>query len=153
MSDKPIVDELEITPIDSEPRARRVPSGRAERVKAKAAPAYKEGALVEPLAKAYAAFAIGLMPFAPMSANQVMRNTEACAEAWDEWAKTSPTVRRMLYPFLNVSGGAKVFAAHLPIMIAVGLETGALSRFASMGLGDRIEEWLRDSTEDDYNDD
>lgn len=149
MSDKPIVDELEISLVtDDTTRTtpRRVPSGRPTKTK-KTAPQYKEGALVEPLTKAYAAFALGTMPFAPMTANQIMQRAEECAQAWDEWAKVSPTVRRLLYPLLNVSGGAKVFAAHLPIAVAVMVETGAMNRFIANGFGDRVEEWLGAATE------
>lgn len=137
MTDKPLVDELDkldITPSADMPAPRRVPASSG---KAKTAPPYKAGALVEPLTKVYAAFGLGLMPFAPTAAGAIAENGESCAEAWDEWAKTSPAVRRLLYPLLNVSGGAKVLAAHLPILLAVVMERAAGTNFA-----DQVERYL-----------
>lgn len=138
MSDKPIIDELTITPVDDVPTPRRtVSTGRTTRT-SKAAPPYKEGALIEPLRKAYAAFGLGLMAFSPQTALAVAENAESCALAWDEWAKTSPAVRKLLYPLLNVSGGAKVLAAHLPILLAVVAE-----KMEGTNLAAQVERYLQ----------
>lgn len=161
MSDKPIVDELEIFPVDT-PRATNRTQRTSSRPSKKPVPPYKEGALVDPLSKIYAALAIGLLPFAPRTATAIMaprvvtldddteveRTTgEDCAHAWDEWAKTSPTVRRMLYPFINVSGAAKVFAAHLPIMFSVVAESGLLSRLTNgTPFADMVEQYVYAAT-------
>lgn len=161
MSDKPIVDELEITPVDS-PRTVNRTQRTLPRPTKKTAPPYKEGALVGPLSKMYAALAIGLLPIAPKTATAIMsprvvtldddteveRTTgEDCAHAWDEWAKTSPAVRRMLYPLINVSGGAKVVAAHLPIVFSVVAESGLLARLINnTPFADMVEQYLYAAT-------
>lgn len=157
MSDKPIVDELEILPVEDSPKQRRQLPTRPTATKAKkTAPPYKEGALVEPLSKMYAALALGIMPLAPRTATAIMSETEdgstvaeSCARAWDEWAKTSPAVRRLLYPLLNVSGGAKVVAAHLPILLAVGIESGIVSRFlGNPTFADQVEQFLKSGAQE-----
>jgi hypothetical protein len=43
----------------------------------------------------------------------------------------------MLYPLLNVSAGAAVFAAHLPILLAVVMEMKPGTQFA-----DTVESYL-----------
>jgi hypothetical protein len=130
MTDRPIIDDLpdieeikDDSPLlDAPRRVNGATPARTSRTKTKPAPTYRKGALIEPLERFYATAAIGLLPFAPRTAEILAEQSEKCAQAWDEWAATSPAVRRMLYPLLNVSNGAKVAAAHLPIAIAVYME-------------------------------
>lgn len=166
MSDKPLIEDLALsTEFDAAPRR---PPGRPPGAKTKKpVPPYRQGALIEPLEKMYGALALGLMPFAPLTARSILSdvevtlednstvvrsNAENIAHAWDEWAKTSPAVRRLLYPLLNVAGGAKVVAAHLPILMAVALETGLVSKLLSHGVGEQAEEFVRRMTTVDNDD-
>lgn len=139
MSDKPIIDDLDIQPVEDTPPRRTAVASTTR--KTKAAPPYREGKLIDPLTKVYAAFGLGLFPFAPRAAMAIAENAETCAIAWDDWARTSPAVRRMLYPLLNVSGGAKVVGAHIPILLAVLSERMEGSAFA-----EKIESWLKTVT-------
>lgn len=143
MSDKPIVDDLSFEDIETEPSVNDRKSAPAKTAtkrtppKTKPAPAYRQGALIEPLTRLYATGAIGIMPFAPRTGETVLNQAEECAKAWDDWARTSPAVRRILYPLLNVSAGAAVFAAHLPILLSVVMEMRPNSPFA-----DQVENYL-----------
>lgn len=146
MSDIPLVDELKFADVDDSPNDRRSSPAKKTTSKTttrKAAPPYKQGALIEPLTKVYATFAVGCMPIAPRTGEALINNAEACAQAWDDWARTSPTVRRMLYPLLNVSAGAAVFAAHLPILMCIVMEARPNSSFA-----DTVESYLAKVTPD-----
>lgn len=132
MSDTPLVDDLRITEVQEDRPAPGANGRRSTAKRAKPAPTYRKGALVEPLARTYATFAVGLSPFAPQTSVVLMKQAETCAESWDKWAATSPMVRRLLYPLLNISGGAEVLAAHLPIVAAVAIEMKQGTRLAEM---------------------
>lgn len=164
MSDKPILDDLDISLVEETPR-RMVSNGRARATAKKPTPAppYRQGALVEPLSKLYGMVAIGLMPVAPRTAmtilseqtvtdvesgqTETLLNAEIIARAWDEWAKTSPAVRRLLYPLVNVGAGAKVFAAHLPLILALIVEFAPGFRFS-----DQVESFLQSMSSDPVRD-
>lgn len=141
MSDKSILDGLSFTEVSEKdkPAPRKASKPRTKVT----APPYREGALIEPLSKLYATGALGLMPFAPLTAEALMLNAEACAKAWDEWARTSPTVRRLLYPLINASAGAAVLGAHLPIAMAVVMELRPGTPFANA-----MEGYLSGGTEE-----
>lgn len=135
MSDTPLVDDLQFSEIDTPNR--KAPAKKAASSRPKTAPPYRQGALIEPLTRMYATMAVGVMPIAPRTGEALINQAETCAEAWDEWAKTSPAVRRLLYPLLNVSGAAAVFAAHLPIVMCIAMEMRPNSSFA-----DTVESYL-----------
>lgn len=83
-------------------------------------PPYKEGMFVEPLAQMYAMAGMAfLMVGKENSALAFMENGHNCAEKLDEWAKTSPRVRKLLAPLLNAGGAGAVAVAHAPIAFAV----------------------------------
>lgn len=127
MSDRALLDDLIISelPPDS-PTRRATPAKPAP--KTKPTVPYKEGMFVDPLVKIYGAFAIGLFPFDKLCAETIAENAEEMATAWDEWAKTSPKIRRMLAPLLNAGGFAKVVAAHTPIATAIAMHHVPASR-------------------------
>lgn len=132
MSDKPILDGLTFTEVDEPERPPRVERTTSKRRKSKPAPPYKEGELIPTLTRAYAYMALGIMPFAPETANALMSNAESCAKSWDDWARTSPTVRKALYALRNTSAGLAVAGAHLPIVLAVATEVAPQSRLAQL---------------------
>jgi hypothetical protein len=137
MSDKPIVDDLSFEDIETVTKKAATAKKTKAPPKTKTTPVYRQGALIEPLTRFYATMGIGTMPFAPRTAEAIINQAEECAKAWDDWARTSPTVRRLLYPLLNVSAGAAVFAAHLPILLSVAMEMRPNSPFA-----DQVENYL-----------
>lgn len=100
------------------------------------APPYKEGMFIEPLSKLYALVGIGFLGVGkPASAMAFMENGIECATTLDEWAKTSPKVRKMLAPLLNAGGMGAVAVAHAPIAFAVvgDMFPNLADHMASMG--------------------
>jgi hypothetical protein len=83
-------------------------------------PPYKEGMFVEPLAQMYAMAGMAFLVVGKQnSAMAFMENGHQCAETLDEWARTSPKVRKLLAPLLNAGGAGAVMVAHAPIAFAV----------------------------------
>ena len=150
MADKPLLDDLDIQelPPDFEVAgsngraftgtARPARAATSAKKPSKPAPPYKEGMFVEPLTKAYGLMALVLLPFKPNSAIAVAENAEQCAEAWDQWARTSPAIRKLLAPLLNSSGVAQVAIAHAPIGAAVVGELAPRYADVMMQLGARL---------------
>jgi hypothetical protein len=52
--------------------------------------------------------------------------SEPCADAWVELAKTNPTVRRALLQMTKVSAVGVLVSVHVPIIMAVAADTGLL---------------------------
>lgn len=90
----------------------------------------------EKIAGLYVAAAMGTMPFKPEVAQALATAADDCADAWYDLAKENDSVRRIL--LLIIEGGAwgKVFAAHVPILLAL------LPKDAFQGL---LSSWTVDS--------
>lgn len=100
-------------------------------------PAYKQGALTEPLTVAYGFLGMGVgileaktgkldMPVG----SAIVESSESCAEAWDKAAKTSPTIRRVMYKLVGSSNALMLIGAHAPIAVAVSNQIPAVNRLA-----------------------
>lgn len=70
----------------------------------------------------YTGAAFMLMPFQPEIAMRIADSAEKCADAWIEFSKTNPAVKRFLIGLITASAGGALFMAHLPIMIAVATQ-------------------------------
>lgn len=62
-------------------------------------------------------------------------------EAWEELARTNPRIRAFLLKLLATGAWSSLFAAHLPILLAVLLKDGIRERVPMMGL---VEAFLVD---------
>lgn len=71
------------------------------------------------IATLYTFGAAGLMPFRQKAAMAMAEGAETCADAWMELADQNDNVRRVLLAFLEGGVWGKVFAAHLPILVAL----------------------------------
>lgn len=71
------------------------------------------------IAQMYMFAAMPLMPFKPMAAQTLVASSDVCAAAWIELAEENDNVRRALLGMLEGGVWAKVFAAHLPILLAL----------------------------------
>lgn len=103
---------------------------------AKPVPPYREGMYLEPMREFYEFLGMVLMPFRPkasmyLNMPEMLRDLDTgefiegktgaqkCAEAWDNAAKKSPAVRRMLESFLVVSVWGTLVAVHVPLILAI----------------------------------
>lgn len=118
------LDRIEEIPALKERVEQKRANGNAPRVAAKKTstppPPYKEGMFVEPLSQIYAMMGMGFLALGKTNSGMAfMENGAKCAETLDEWAKTSPRVRKLLAPLLNAGGAGAVAIAHAPIAFAV----------------------------------
>lgn len=86
-----------------------------------APPEYRPGILVRPLTDIYVAVGTMLLPVSPPVGTAFVQNAGQCAESLDELARTNPAVRRFLMSLLQTGAWGKVIAAHLPILLAIGV--------------------------------
>jgi hypothetical protein len=117
------LDRIEEIPGLAEKVQERRTNGARNTTRTKAStppPPYKEGMFVEPLSQFYALLGMGFLAVGKQnSALAFMENGHNCAKTLDEWAKTSPKVRKTLAPLLNAGGFGAVAIAHAPIAFAV----------------------------------
>jgi hypothetical protein len=71
------------------------------------------------VADMYAMLALGLMIVDPTCAQAVVASAESCGLAWEQAAKESPAIRRVLTRLVTASVSGQIVAAHLPIVLAV----------------------------------
>jgi hypothetical protein len=90
----------------------------------------RKGQFVEPLEQLYAASGLMLAPFRPMTGQAVMSQAHECAVAVDAWAYQNEAVRRLVHKLVTGSAIGAVFAAHLPILMALAMESGILGNGA-----------------------
>lgn len=67
----------------------------------------------------YTTVAMMVYPFDPMVGTVIADSAEKCANSWDELARNNPRVKRALESLMTTSTAASVFAAHMPIVVAV----------------------------------
>lgn len=98
---------------------------KAESTKAakprKPMPQMPASALRKGLIDLYNGMALMLMPFQPEIAMRVSQSAEGCADAWIEFSKTNPAIKRFLIGLVTASAGGALIIAHVPIMIAVAI--------------------------------
>lgn len=106
-------------------RVRKTPVSRTPPVKRATEPASKPGEFVEPLEQMYTIAGIGIDMFdrkdhvADSCGQIVASSAHDIAVAWDELAQKNPQVRKTLRKLTQGSAWGGVFAAHLPIAIAI----------------------------------
>lgn len=71
------------------------------------------------MADMYAMLAMGLMLVDPVCATAVGGAAESCGAAWEQAAKESPAIRRVLTRMVTVSVTGQIVSAHIPIVLAV----------------------------------
>jgi hypothetical protein len=91
-------------------------------------PPKRKGQFVEPLENMYGTMGLMLMPFRPMTAQATMENAHNCAVAVDEWAYQNDAVRRIIHKLVTASAAGAVITAHLPILMALAMESGVFNR-------------------------
>lgn len=91
-------------------------------------PAMPTGGLKQPITDLYIGLGLGLMPFNVTLAKSVIESAEPCADAWVEYAKTNPAVKRFLINLCSTTAAGKVFMAHMPILLAVVVSTPAFQK-------------------------
>lgn len=85
-------------------------------------PSIAPSALRNGLIDFYTGAAFMLMPFQPEIAMRVAESAEKCADAWIEFSKTNPAVKRFLIGLITASAGGALLMAHMPIMIAIAIQ-------------------------------
>lgn len=55
-------------------------------------------------------------------------------EAWEELARTNPRVRAFLLKLMGGAGWSQLFMCHLPVLLAVAVQTGLIERLGFGGL-------------------
>lgn len=91
-------------------------------------PPRRKGQFVEPLENMYGSMGLVLMPFRPLTAQATMENAHNCAVAVDEWAYQNEAVRRIIHKLVTASAMGAVITAHLPILMALAMESGVFNR-------------------------
>jgi hypothetical protein len=71
------------------------------------------------IASLYTFGAMGLMSFRPQAAQVMAESADKCADAWMELADQNDSVRRALLAIMEGGVWGKIFAAHLPILVAL----------------------------------
>lgn len=69
----------------------------------------------------YNGIALMAMPFQPDLALKISQSSEACADAWIEFSKTNPAVKRFLIGLVTASASGALLMAHMPILIAAAI--------------------------------
>lgn len=85
-------------------------------------PMPKAGVIRDALTPVYAMVAMGVGMRNKAIGEAIMTNAEACAESWETLAQTNESVRRVLLTLTKGTAWGVVFAAHLPIVMAVAAE-------------------------------
>lgn len=114
-------------------RQRRAPVKKTE-------PPSKPGEFTEDLMQMYGMVALGIGMKDPECAKVVMKQGEACAEAWDKLAQDNASVRKMLRILTQTTGIGAVVAAHAPIAMAVMAHHGPGFGFGKEPVADGIDE-------------
>jgi len=84
-------------------------------------PQMAPSALRKGLVDFYNGIALMVMPFQPDLALKISQASEACADAWIEFSKTNPAVKRFLIGLVTASAGGALLMAHMPILIAAAI--------------------------------
>lgn len=69
----------------------------------------------------YNGIALMIMPFQPELALKITQSSSACADAWIEYSKTNPAIKRFLIGLVTASAGGALLMAHMPILIAAAI--------------------------------
>lgn len=94
---------------------------------------YRPGILVKPLTDLYVALGTMMYPVSQPVGTAFIQNAGPCAESLDELARTNPAARRFLMSLLTTGAWGKVIAAHLPILLAIGVTYSPAVRQAMAG--------------------
>lgn len=94
---------------------------------------YRPGVLVKPLTDLYIALGTVILPLSHPVGTAFVQNAGPCAESLDELARTNPAARRFLMSLLTTGAWGKVIAAHLPILLAIGVSYSPAVRRAMAG--------------------
>jgi hypothetical protein len=73
----------------------------------------------EKIVSLYTFGAMGLMTVRPKAATAMANSAENCADAWVELADQNDNVRRALLAIIEGGVWGKIFAAHMPILLAL----------------------------------
>jgi hypothetical protein len=92
--------------------------------KHKAATLRPPAKLGKQIADMYAMGAMGLMLVDPVCATALAQSAESCGMAWEQAAKESPAIRRVLTRLVATSVAGQLVAAHVPIILAVAQHHG-----------------------------
>lgn len=109
-------------PIEIEkPLIEDTPFSKDKKTEEKTEPStYRPGALVKPLTSFYETIGGVIGLFGDQTCGQVfIDGADSAAKSLDEWAKTSPKVRKVLMRMVESSAVTKVLIAHLPMGAAV----------------------------------
>jgi hypothetical protein len=101
------------------------------------------GELEKVLTKWYAAMGIAIMPFDMPCGQVFIKQAPKCAHSLDAWAQQNDTVRGALLWVLEAGVIGEVFAAHLPLLLAV------MKHHSPMPIPDGIVELLMAENEEE----
>ncbi len=100
------------------------PRGRPR--KATSAPLRPLGDLRKDLVEFYAGIGLLAQPIMPLPALVIVKQSEACADAWVRAAEVNPVIRRVLEGFSTASVYGALIMAHAPIAVAFQVQLGRL---------------------------
>ena len=118
------------------------PKAEKKDTKAKARkpmPTVPTGGLKTPIANIYLGIGMGLMPINATIAKSVIDSADSCADAWVEYAKTNPAVKRFLIQLCAASAAGALLAAHLPILLSVMISLPAFQKHQGAMLAEMAE--------------
>lgn len=81
----------------------------------------RKGQFVEPVTRFYAMIGAGVAIRDPQCGLAIMQAAPDAAKAWDEIAYKNEAVRRALWALAQTTTFGELFAAHVPILLAVGV--------------------------------
>lgn len=146
---------------DARSRPRRTTKDGSAKPK-KPAPAYPAEGYYDRILEFYQGVAMVAFPFEPQVALYLvtpeqkfnpetrlmedgMTGAERCAKAWDEAAKVSPSVRRMIESFFTVTVWGALISAHAPILMIFLKNRTSLGE--KLDPAEAMEAFLKRSTE------
>lgn len=94
----------------------------------------RRGQFIEPLTQLYTTIGLGLYVKDQTCAQAIIENAPKCAESLDDWAYRNKAVRQALYSLTKITDFGAVFAAHMPILLAIAMHhvpqlSGSLGAF------------------------
>lgn len=89
-------------------------------------PTLSLGSLRQQLADAYTLIGVAVSPVFALPGLVIVKQADACADAWIAAAEVNPTIRKNLERLMTVTVYGAILAAHYPIVVAFGVQAGSI---------------------------
>jgi hypothetical protein len=109
----------------------------------KATPNVSPTGLKKAVTDLYIGAGLALMPVQPMISKSLIENAERCADAWVEYSKVNPAVKRFLIGLCSASAAGTLIFCHLPILVAVMMSVPAVQKKQGAMFAEMVEKFAQ----------